>query len=133
MEATTAPASATATGTQQRGTGSKSIADMLPLAAERYGERTAVRLKRDGEWHDVGYAEVAEIASEVARGLIDLGIEPGDRVCILCSTRPEWTYADFGITMTGAVVVPIFQGRIDKTLFLSNLQHLTGTRQTAKV
>jgi hypothetical protein len=29
--------------------------------------------------------------------------------------------------------VPIFQGRIDKTLFLSNLQHLTGTRQTAKV
>jgi hypothetical protein len=29
--------------------------------------------------------------------------------------------------------VPIFQGRIDKTLFLSNLQHLTSTPQTAKV
>jgi hypothetical protein len=29
--------------------------------------------------------------------------------------------------------VPIFQGRIDKTLFLSNLQHLAGTPQTAKV
>ena len=29
--------------------------------------------------------------------------------------------------------VPIFQGRIDKTLFLSNLQQLTSTPQTAKV
>jgi hypothetical protein len=29
--------------------------------------------------------------------------------------------------------VPIFQGRIDKTLFLSNLQQLTSTPQAAKV
>jgi hypothetical protein len=29
--------------------------------------------------------------------------------------------------------VPIFQGRIDKTLFLSNLQQFTSTPQTAKV
>ena len=28
-------------------------------------------------------------------GLIDLGIAGGDRVCILCNTRPEWTYCDF--------------------------------------
>jgi long-chain acyl-CoA synthetase len=44
----------------------------------------------------------------VGRGLIDLGIEPGDRVAILCATRPEWTYVDFGITSTGAVAVPIY-------------------------
>ena len=68
----------------------------------------AIRHKRDGEWHDVSYAELGEIVSEVGRGLIDLGIEPGDRVAILCTTRPEWTYADFGITTTGAVVVPIY-------------------------
>ena len=58
--------------------------------------RPAIRHKRDGEWHDVTYAELGEIVSEVGRGLIDLGIEPGDRVAILCTTRPEWTYADFG-------------------------------------
>ena len=50
------------------------------LAAERYGDRAAVRYKRDGEWHDVSFAEVGEIVSEIARGLIDLGLQPGDRV-----------------------------------------------------
>ena len=46
---------------------------------------------------------------EIALGLIDLGIQPGDRVCILAGTRPEWTYADLAITAAGAVVVPIYQ------------------------
>ena len=89
-------------------TGSTTIADMLGLAAERYGDRPAVRYKRDGEWRDVPFAELGEIVSEVARGLIDLGLQPGERVSLLCSTRPEWTYADFAITSAGGVVVPIY-------------------------
>jgi long-subunit acyl-CoA synthetase (AMP-forming) len=32
---------------------------------------------------------------ELALGLLDLGIEPRDRVSILSLTRPEWTYACF--------------------------------------
>jgi long-chain acyl-CoA synthetase len=89
-------------------TGSTTIADLLPLAAERYGERAAVRVKRDGAWQDVSFGEVGEIAEEIALGLIGLGIAPGERVAILCRTRPEWTYCDFGITQAGAVVVPIY-------------------------
>ena len=34
--------------------------------------------------------------------------QPGDRVALLCTTRVEWTYADFAITSAGAVVVPIY-------------------------
>ena len=48
------------------------------------------------------------IVSEVARGLIDLGLEPGDRVALLCTTRPEWSYCDFAISSAGGVVVPIY-------------------------
>jgi len=89
-------------------TGSKTIADLLPLAVERHRGVVAARYKHDGAWHDVTYGEVGEIADEIALGLIDLGIAPGDRVSILCRTRPEWTYCDFGVTQTGAVVVPIY-------------------------
>jgi len=100
--------SSTAVPGHDRATGSSTIADLVVLAAERHGDHPAVRFKRDGAWQDVGYRELDTIVSEVGRGLIDLGIEPGDRVALLCTTRPEWTYADFGITATGAVVVPIY-------------------------
>ncbi len=69
----------------------------------------AIRHKQDGTWLDVTYAELGEIVREIALGLIDLGIQPGERVCILAGTRPEWTYADLAITAVGAVVVPIYQ------------------------
>jgi long-chain acyl-CoA synthetase len=89
-------------------TGSRTIADLLPRAAEQYAQRPAVAVKRDGAWRHVTFAEVGEIVSEIARGLIDLGIGPGERVCILAATRPEWTYADFGIASIGAVKVTIY-------------------------
>src|SRR5215210_2264628 len=101
MESSTVPATSESTG-------SKTIADMMALAAERFGDRPAVKYKRDGAWHDVSFAETGEIVSEIARGLIDLGLAPGDRVSLLCTTRPEWTYADFAITSAGGVVVPIY-------------------------
>ena len=101
MEAgTVAPAAAS--------TGSKTIADLVALAAERHGAVEAQRYKRDGEWHSVSYEELGRTVSEIARGLIDLGIEPGDRVSLLCSTRPDWTTCDFAISSAGAVVVPIY-------------------------
>src|SRR5215208_1736886 len=100
--------SSTAVPVHEQATGSSTVADLIGLAAARHGDAPAIRHKRDGAWHDVSYTELGETVSEVGRGLIDMGIEPGDRVAILCSTRPEWTYADFGIAATGAVVVPIY-------------------------
>jgi long-chain acyl-CoA synthetase len=89
-------------------TGSRTIADLMALAAERYGNRPAVKFKSGEEWAEVSYREVGEIVSEIARGLIDLGLAPGDRAAVLCSTRPEWTYSSFGIASAGGVVVPIY-------------------------
>ncbi|MCW3066537.1 MAG: long-chain fatty acid--CoA ligase [Solirubrobacterales bacterium] len=98
-----------ATTSQSSAPASKTVADLLTRAAESRGDDPALRFKRGDQWNDVSYAEAAAIASEVGRGLIALGLEPGDRVCILANTRPEWTYADLGATAAGLVVVPIYQ------------------------
>jgi long-chain acyl-CoA synthetase len=90
-------------------TGSKTIADLVPHSAAEHADDVAVRFKRDGAWNDVSYNELAEIVQEIGLGLIDLGIEAGERLCILANTRPEWSYADMGATSAGAVVVPIYQ------------------------
>src|SRR5918994_7703742 len=72
------------------------------------GQQPAARFKRDGEWTDLSYTALSDIFAEIARGLIDLGLAPGERVALLCTTRVEWTFADFGITSAGGVVVPIY-------------------------
>ena len=90
-------------------TNSTTIAELASLAFEKYADRPAVKFKTADGWQEQTFAEVGEIASEIGRGLIALGIQPGERVSILSNTRVEWTYADFGATMAGATVVPIYQ------------------------
>src|SRR6516165_11103979 len=90
-------------------TGLRTIAVLIPHAAAEHGEHAAVRYKRDGAWHDVTYVQLADTVQELALGLIELGIQPGERFCILANTRPEWSYVDMAATSAGAVVVPIYQ------------------------
>ena len=92
-----------------RGTNSKTIADLLPRAAELYGTATAVKFKDGEEWVDRSFEQVREIVRPLAFGLVELGVRKGDRVSILGNTRPEWTYFDFAALSIGAVVVPIYQ------------------------
>jgi long-chain acyl-CoA synthetase len=91
------------------GTGSKTIADLLPLAVKRYGDSPALRFKSGDRWIDVSYAEFGRTVKEVALGLIDLGIRPGDKVAILAHTRPEWSYACFAILTAAGTPVTIYQ------------------------
>ena len=58
---------------------------------------------------ETSFPELGAAAVELAAGLIDLGVRPGDRVGILGETRPEWTLADCGALCAGAMVVPVYQ------------------------
>ena len=92
-----------------RGTNSKTLADLLPRAAEIYGDAPAVSYKEGGAWVSRSFNEVLETVRSLSLGLIDLGVEKGDKVSILANTRPEWTYFDFAGLSAGATVVPIYQ------------------------
>jgi long-chain acyl-CoA synthetase len=99
MEAAAAPST----------TASHTIAHLIANSAIEHADHVAVRHKRDGEWHDVTYSQLADTVQEIALGLIELGLQPGERICILANTRPEWSYADIAATSAGLVVVPIYQ------------------------
>ena len=62
-----------------------------------------------GAWTPVTVRDFATQVSLVARGLIDRGIQPGDRVGLMCRTRYEWTVLDFAIWHAGAVTVPVYE------------------------
>ena len=91
------------------GTDSRTMADLISLAAARHGGKPALKHKLGGEWVEVSYEQLDRTVSELALGLVDVGIEPGDRVSILSHTRPEWTYACFATFAAGAIVASIYQ------------------------
>ncbi len=85
------------------GAGSATIADLLPAAAKNHGSGPAVMYRDEsGEWTTRSFAEVGEVVRWLALGLIDLGVQKGDKVAILANTRPEWTYYDFAALTAGA-------------------------------
>jgi long-chain acyl-CoA synthetase len=85
-----------------------SLGRMVLDAADRHSG-AAIRFPRDGTWHEWSFAEFGTAVRELARGLVALGLEPGDRVALLGETRPEWTLADAAILAAGLVVVPVYQ------------------------
>ncbi|MBA2522038.1 MAG: long-chain fatty acid--CoA ligase [Solirubrobacterales bacterium] len=75
-----------------------------------YGDRTAVTFKDgSGEWVERSFVEVGEAVRSLSLGLVDIGVERGDKVSILANTRYEWTLFDFAALTAGATVVPIYQ------------------------
>jgi len=89
---------------KDRGTVSSMI-----LAATAAYNGTALKHPHGEGWREISYPELGRSVREIAKGLIALGVQPGDRVAILSNTRAEWTLADLGVMCAGAIVVPVYQ------------------------
>jgi long-chain acyl-CoA synthetase len=70
---------------------------------------TALKYPLGKGWGEISYPKLGTGVREIAKGLMALGVQPGDRVAILSNTRAEWTLADFGAMCAGSVVVPVYQ------------------------
>ena len=60
------------------------------------------------EWVNVTSEEFIREVYEVAKGFYAAGVEAGDRVALMASTRYEWTLLDYALWSVGAIVVPIY-------------------------
>src|SRR5262245_44521350 len=79
------------------------IGEILPAAARRFGDRTALLV--DGQRFT--FRALDALSNSVANGLVASGVAPGDRVTVYGHNCWEWLVAYYGIAKTGAVVNPI--------------------------
>jgi long-chain acyl-CoA synthetase len=91
----------------KRPTNARTLGELVVRAGEQH-TGAAFRFRTGDTWEERSYRDLARAAREVARGMIALGLRPGDRVAILSNTRPEWTVADMGAFCAGAIVAPIY-------------------------
>ncbi|MDN6793934.1 MAG: AMP-dependent synthetase/ligase [Propionibacterium sp.] len=89
---------------------SESIQGMLRARAEARPDDVVVEERSEvGAWRPVRAQELVSRVVDVARGLIGLGVRPGESVAVLSPTSFEWMLLDLGILSVGAVTVPIYE------------------------
>jgi long-chain acyl-CoA synthetase len=103
-----APTVAASTGAEAEIAAAETIPSLFWERVSRCGERVAFREKRLGIWQETTWAEFGRSVRTCAYGLMDLGVEPGDRVAILSEDRSEWFVTDLAILSVGAVTVGLY-------------------------
>ena len=85
------------------------IFDLLDNYREKWPTQdVALASKQDGEWKKYSPFEYHRLVTNVSYALIDLGIQPNDKVAIISGNRPEWNIMDMAIMQVGAITVPIY-------------------------
>lgn len=79
-------------------------------ARERPDEEALVGLFEDGARSALTWSEASAEVRRVAEALVELGVEPGDRVALFLPMCPAVAVASHACAHVGAVQVPIFSG-----------------------
>ena len=77
-------------------------------AVDEHPSARAQMVRRDDRWEAVSSQEFLRRAAGLANALVELGVKSGDRVGLFAPNCPEWHTADFAISGSGAVTVPVY-------------------------
>ncbi len=86
----------------------ETVPQVLERTARAHPERPALRVKRGGTWQTTTWSEYQAQVRLAARGLIALGLAPGQGVAIMGYNRPEWFVADIAAIAAGALPAGIY-------------------------
>ncbi|MEQ8910627.1 MAG: AMP-dependent synthetase/ligase [Vicingaceae bacterium] len=86
----------------------KRIFDLHHHQLSKYPKKDSLTAKINGKWTPISTQEFVDQANEIGAGLLELGLEPGDKVAIISNNRPEWHIVDLGIALAGMINVPIY-------------------------
>ncbi len=84
--------------------------DFIYYQQENFPQQRAYGGRRsDGSWGYYSTEETIALANKVSRGLLKLGVQPGDKIALIVyQNRPEWSIMDIGLQQIGAINVPVY-------------------------
>ena len=83
--------------------------DFAYHALTKFPKDDTLVTKKSGEWQKTSTLEFINLSNKISRGLLKLGIKPGDKIGLISSTnRTEWCVMDQGISQIGVITVPVY-------------------------
>ena len=92
------------------------IPRLLARNAARHGAKSAYREKEFGIWQSWTWSEAAAEIEALALGLIDLGLQPGDKVAVIGRNRPKLYWSMVAVQSAGGTPVPLYQDAVAEEL-----------------
>jgi long-chain acyl-CoA synthetase len=90
-----------------------SVAEVFFNRVKASGPRVAYSFPDENEkWQTITWQETGEKVTNLAAGLISLGIAPEERVAIAAGTRVEWIFADLAINSAGAATTTVYPSTV---------------------
>lgn len=83
--------------------------DLLAERVEIAPDAVLFSRPKDGGWTPVTTREFYDEVIALSKGFVAAGIQPGDKIGLMCKTRYEWTLIDFAMWFAGGVLVPVYE------------------------
>ncbi len=82
--------------------------DLLERYRNFYKKKDALAAKEQGVWKTYSSEEYIQNANHFSLGLLSLGLKKEDKIAIISNNRPEWNFADMGMSQAGIISVPVY-------------------------
>ena len=86
----------------------QTIIDLFEEAVTHKSRTDALMVKQGGGFQPLSSADVRSQVQGMVAGLMNMGVEAGDRIALLSENRPEWLVSDIAILSAGAINVPVY-------------------------
>lgn len=86
----------------------ETVIEVLERTSSAYEDHPAMRWKSRGNWEALTWGEYRDQVLEAARGLIHLGVEPGNGAVILGTNCPGWLLSHFAAIAAGGIPAGIY-------------------------
>ena len=101
----------------------KTIVELFEHTVAKYPDHNFILENHGQGYRGMTFSEVHKTVIHLSERLIEMGVQPGDRVAILSENRAEWMLADLATIYTGAIVVTLSAKLIEGQDLLVRLQN----------
>ena len=86
----------------------QTICTLFQQATEKFADNEALKWKDGDDWESRTWGQFGEKVRDLAKGLIALGLQPGEFVNLIGSNLPQYSVSDFGVLQAGGIPVSLY-------------------------